>query len=141
MSPVPIRRTLAEGTVLVPIACLEAQEHGAWGNELVSLELDGLKVPRADVLELSRQWRSVMSNVDYASSAIAMRVLGALVTAYLRGRGCRMGNRDGLTRHFDKASALIDAVSTEAAERFEDMCRFEKSVRIYLTEHVDQEAS
>ncbi len=94
----------------------------------VTIDLDGIRVAQHDVNDLSRQWRHVMSNVEYPPPAAAMRLLSALVMAYLRGRGCHMNDREGLERHTDKAKALIQAVAEGAAQRFDDMDRFADGV-------------
>ncbi len=98
----------------------------------MKLDLEDIRVSQADVNDLSRQWHLVMSNVEYPSSAMAMSLLTALVMAYLRGRGCRMGTDEGLARHINKARALIRAVSEHATHHFDDMGQFTDGVRVYL---------
>ena len=98
----------------------------------MTLDLEGIRVSGPDVNDLSRQWHSVMSNVEYPSSAMAMRLLTALVMAYLRGRGCRMGTDEGRARHTEKAKALIRAVSEHATDHFDDMGAFTDGVKVYL---------
>lgn len=98
----------------------------------MTLDLEDITVRQTDVNDLSRQWHLVMSNVEYPSSATAMRLLAALVMAYLRGRGCRMGTDVGRARHTEKARALIRAVSEHATDHFEDMGTFTDGVKVYL---------
>ena len=98
----------------------------------MTLDIEGFKVSQPDLNELSRQWHLVVSNIEYASSPVAMRLLSALIMAYLRGRGLRMGNQEGLARHMGKASALIRVVSEDATRRFDDMGRFSDTVGVYL---------
>ena len=98
----------------------------------MTLDLEDIRVRQADVNDLSRQWHLVMSNVEYPSSAMAMRLLTALVMAYLRGRGFRMGTDEGRARHTEKAKALIRAVSEHATHHFDDMGQFTDGVKVYL---------
>ena len=105
-------------------------------SNTMTLDIDGIRISQPDVNELSRQWQVVVMNIEYASSAVAMRVLSALVVSYLRGRGCRMGSPEGLSRHMSKAGALIRAVSEDATQRYDDMRQFEKSVSVYLSTEV-----
>ena len=98
----------------------------------MTLDLEDIRVSQTDVNDLSRQWHLVMSNVEYPSSAMAMRLLTALVMAYLRGRGCRMGTDEGRARHTEKAKALIRAVSDHATHHFDDMSQFTDGVKVYL---------
>lgn len=102
----------------------------------MSLDIEGIHISQPDINELSRQWQFVVINIEYASSAVAMRVLSALVMSYLRGRGCRMGSSEGLLRHMGKAGALIRAVSKDATRRYDNMQQFEKSVSVYLSTKV-----
>lgn len=98
----------------------------------MTLDIEGIKVSQTDLNELARQWHLVVSNIEYASSAMAMRLLSALIMAYLRGRGLRMGNQEGLVKHMGKVSALIQVVSEDATRRFDDMVRFSDTVGVYL---------
>ncbi len=105
------------------------------------LDFDGLKVSRADVRQLSSQWRGVIEVMEYASSGLALRVLSAIVKSYLRGRGCRMGNVGGLIRHHNKAAALTTAVMFDATRRFGEMSRYQAGIRTYLNEVVMESAN
>ena len=105
-------------------------------SKTMTLDIEGIRISQSDVNELSRQWQLVVMNVEYASSAVAMRILSALVMSYLRGRGCRMGSPEGLSRHMGKAGALIRAVSEDATQRYDNMRQFEKSVSVYLSTEV-----
>ena len=98
----------------------------------MTLDLEDIRVSQTDVNDLSRQWHAVVSNVEYPSSGMAMRLLTALVMAYLRGRGCRMGTDEGRARHTEKAKALIRAVSEHATQHFDDMGQFTDGVKVYL---------
>ena len=93
------------------------------------LVVDGLKVPQADIKQLSSQWRGVLETMDYASSGAALRILSAIVKSYLRGRGCRMGNISGLIHHYNKAATLtttvtdITPISSSRGALFISRCR------------------
>tara|TARA_B100000749_G_scaffold251698_1_gene217554 strand:+ start:72 stop:395 length:324 start_codon:yes stop_codon:yes gene_type:complete len=100
------------------------------------LVVDGLKVPQADIKQLSSQWSGVLESMDYASSGAALRILSAIVKSYLRGRGCRMGNISGLILHYNKAATLTTTVLFDATRRFDDMSRFQIGIQSYLTEVV-----
>ena len=100
------------------------------------LVVDGLHIPETDTRQLSAQWCSVVRGIDYPSSGIALRVLSSLVKAYLRGRGCRMGNLRGLNRHYNKVARLTSTVLLDATERYDEMAQFKEGIRIYLREVV-----
>jgi hypothetical protein len=51
----------------------------------MTLDIDGIRISQPDVNELSRQWQVVVMNVEYASSAVAMRVLSALWSCPISG--------------------------------------------------------
>ena len=98
--------------------------------------VDGLKVPQADIKQLSSQWSGVLESMDYASSGAALRILSAIVKSYLRGRGCRMWNISGLIHHYNKAETLTTTVLFDATRRFDEISRFQIGIQSYLTEVV-----
>lgn len=110
------------------------------GELSVTLTVDGLEIDEIDVRQLSAQWCSVVGHIDYPSSGIALSVLSGLINAYLRGRGCRMGNIQGQTRHYKKVAVLTSTVLFDATERYAEMARFHRGVQSYLHELIRSDA-
>ena len=75
-----------------------------------SIDLEGIQITRTELQSLSSQWSLLISGIDYPSQKIASQLLESVALVYLRGRGCKMGNKQSRDLHKSKLYALIDAI-------------------------------
>ncbi len=73
-------------------------------------------VLEADVKEMAWLWEEATRKTDSPTPPFLWAVLGSVVEAYLRGRGFRMGNYQGVSRHIEKKTAIRRLVISCAAE-------------------------
>lgn len=72
--------------------------------------------PQADVVWLALDWERLLAALEYPTRAYALRLLLALVQAFLRGQGARMGNYQGRQRHERVCASLCAAVAQVVVE-------------------------
>ena len=86
-------------------------------------------IDESDLKDLAWSWYFTTQEIEYVSAKNALAILAAIVGAYLRGCGIRMGNHQGFDRHSDKKIMLMVQVLTESVERYPETKRFEDAYR------------
>ena len=86
-------------------------------------------IDESDLKDLAWSWYFTTQEIEYISAKNALAILNAIVGAYLRGCGIRMGNHQGFNKHSDKKILLMVQVLTEAGERYPEAKRFEDAYR------------
>jgi len=86
-------------------------------------------IDESDLKDLAWSWYFTTQEIEYISAKNALAILAAIVGAYLRGCGIRMGNHQGFDKHSDKKILLMVQVLTEAVERYPEAKRFEDAYR------------
>ena len=81
-------------------------------------------IDESDLKDLAWSWYFTTQEIEYVSAKNALAILNAIVSAYLRGCGIRMGNHQGFDKHSDKKILLMVQVLTEAVERYPEAKRF-----------------
>jgi len=81
-------------------------------------------IDESDLEDLAWSWYFTTQEIEYISAKNALTILNAIVGAYLRGCGIRMGNHHGFDKHSDKKILLMVQVLTEAVERYPEAKRF-----------------
>lgn len=76
------------------------------------------KIDEADLKDLTWSWYFTTQEIEYISAKNALAILSALVGAYLRGYGIKMGNYQGFDKHSDKKIRLMIQVLDEAVDTY-----------------------
>lgn len=94
-------------------------------NELAATLGIKPKVLWADIKELAWLWEEAMEDVQTLNPLTAMDALHPIVTAYLRGKGFRMGNYQGISRHgttMRRVAFLVAIQASGECEVFSRLC-------------------
>ncbi len=86
-------------------------------------------IDESDLKDWAWSWYFTTQEIEYISAKNALAILKAIVGAYIRGCGIRMGNHQGFDKHSDKKILLMVQVLTEAVERYPEAKRFEDAYR------------
>ena len=84
-------------------------------------------IDESDLNDLAWSWYFTTQEIEYISAKNALAILNAIIGAYLRGCGIRMGNHQGFDKHSDKKILLMVQVLTEAVERYPEAKRFKEA--------------
>lgn len=85
---------------------------------------EDFSLDQSDVNDLSWRWHHTITSIDYLSAKNALVILDSVVYAYMRGRGYKMGNRQGMEKHSNKALKLSSLIIEDASGKFNDIQRF-----------------
>ncbi len=85
---------------------------------------EDFSLDQSDVKDISWRWHHTITSVEYLSAKNALVVLDSIIYAYMRGRGYKMGNRQGMEKHSNKALKLSSLVIEDASSKFDDIQRF-----------------
>jgi len=85
---------------------------------------EDFNLDQSDINDLSWRWYHTITSIEYLSAKNTLAILDSIIHAYMRGRGYKMGNRQGLEKHSNKVLTLSSLVIEDAAGKFEDMQRF-----------------
>ena len=91
------------------------------------------KIDESDLKDLAWNWYFMTEEIEYISAKNALAMLSAIITAYLRGCGVKMGNSAGVDKHSDKMMLLMVRVISEAAERYPETQRFQDAYKLERT--------
>lgn len=88
-------------------------------NEVASTLGIKPRVLSADIKELAWLWEEAMEDVQAMNPLAAMDTLNPIVKAYLRGKGIRMGNWQGIWRHCTTKAHVARLVILQASQECE----------------------
>lgn len=71
------------------------------------------RIAKADLTWLAKEWEHLVSKVEYPTRSFALSAFHVVLSAFLRGRGMRMGSAQGFHKHVASISVLM----TEVVER------------------------
>ena len=102
---------------------------------------EDFSLDQSDVKDISWRWHHTITSIEYLSGKNALVVLDSIVHAYMRGRGYKMGNRQGLEKHSNKALKLSSLVIEDASSKFDDIKRFTEAFENLKTKQSKTEGS